>query len=64
MGGKQELGTTLSTPTLWGILESVSIITMVRLIESMMVLRPQQGNLRQVFRLCKSHARLSRAYET
>ena len=35
-----------------------------RLIESMMVLRPRQGNLRQVFRLFKSHARLSAEHET
>ena len=34
-----------------------------RLIESMMVSRPRQGNLRQVFRLFKSHARLCRAWD-
>ena len=36
-------------------------MVLMRLIESMMVLRPRQGNLRQVFRLFKSHARLCRA---
>ena len=36
----------------------VFILLIWRLIESMMVLRPRQGNLRQVFRLFKSHARL------
>ena len=34
--------------------------TVARLKESMMGLRPRQGNLRQVFRLFKSHTRLCR----
>ena len=39
------------------------LVRNLRLIESIMVLRPRQGNLRQVFWLLKSHARLCQAWD-
>ena len=42
------------------IVTAVIYIAISRINESMMGLRPRQGNLRQVFRLFKSHPRLCR----